>query len=47
MGGEKVHRPQAILLSPGLKDFPRNLKNDMILCGKETESGSLAGWQEN
>jgi hypothetical protein len=29
------------------KAFPRGRKSDMILRGKETGIGSLAGWQEN
>ncbi len=29
------------------KAFPRGRKSDMILLGKETGIGSLAGWQEN
>jgi hypothetical protein len=46
-GGEKVHRPQPVRTLARLKGFPRILKNDMILSGKETHRGSLAGWQEN
>jgi hypothetical protein len=47
MGAKKVYRPRPIRTSHRLKEFPRTTKNDMILSGKETHSGSLAGWQEN